>query len=160
MSSEIITREEIGAVQRQWGDGVVAIGKTLDKREECERAAWDHVNGLYGYDIGPVLFKPTMTVEVPFRDTAESAVAYFIGGNQKYPEDHGFALNQWQKVRFENNQVIEGNQAFAQGVYYFSGADGKETPVVYTFGYVRDEAGNIKINVHHSSLFPSLHSID
>lgn len=155
MPNEVITREEIEVVQRQWGDGVVAIGKALGNRQECERVAWDHVNQLYGYDIGPVLFKPTMTVEVPFRDTAESAVAYFIGGNEEYPEDHGFALNQWQKVRFENDQVVEGVQALAQGIYYFADSEGKETPVVYTFGYARDGKGNLKIILHHSSLFPN-----
>ena len=40
----------------------------------------------------------------------------------------------------------------AMGNYFFTGPDGKEVKVEYTFGYVKDSAGNLKINLHHSSL--------
>ena len=40
----------------------------------------------------------------------------------------------------------------AMGNYYFTGPDGKETKVEYTFGYIIGKDGKLKINLHHSSL--------
>tara|TARA_B100000768_G_C10947088_1_gene236083 strand:- start:353 stop:493 length:141 start_codon:yes stop_codon:yes gene_type:complete len=40
----------------------------------------------------------------------------------------------------------------AMGNYYFTGPDGTETKVEFTFDYVMDDEGNLKINLHHSSL--------
>lgn len=51
------------------------------------------LDAAYGYNIGPVLFKPTLTV-VPqtFRPTKEGALAYFVGSDKDFPNDSGFAL--------------------------------------------------------------------
>jgi len=38
------------------------------------------------------------------------------------------------------------------GNYFFTGTDGDETKVEYSFGYTKDEDGNLKIVLHHSSL--------
>lgn len=39
------------------------------------------------------------------------------------------------------------------GNYYFTDANtNKEIKVEYTFGYIKDKDGNLKINLHHSSL--------
>ena len=38
------------------------------------------------------------------------------------------------------------------GNYFFTGPDGSDTKVEYTFGYVRGDDGKLKINLHHSSL--------
>ena len=38
------------------------------------------------------------------------------------------------------------------GNYFFTDLNGDESKVEYTFGYVKDEEGNLKIGVHHSSL--------
>lgn len=153
--NEIITSNEIKLSQEVWGNGVVEIGAENQSGGDAEARARRHVDELYNYQNGPVLFKPTMTVDIPFRDTPEGAVSYFVGGNSNFPEDHGFAIKPWSKVRFENSRIIEGPQAIANGMYYFTGPDGSETPVVYTFGYVRDNQGQLRINVHHSSLLPA-----
>jgi hypothetical protein len=93
---------------------------------------------------------------VQFRDTKEEALSYFVGG--KEPEDKGFALAPFTKVRFENHQITtDCDSALAQGNYYFTTTDGKEVKVEYTFGYVEDTQGNLKINLHHSSLPYSHH---
>ena len=42
--------------------------------------------------------------------------------------------------------------ALAQANYFFTDTDGKETKVEYTFGFFQDSEGNLRINVHHSSL--------
>jgi len=142
-----ITKEEIISAQKQWGDGIVAIGKA----EDHKKAALEHINKFYAYDAGPVLFKPTKAAVVQFRDTKEEALSYFVGG--KEPEDKGFALAPYTKVRFENHGMAIGcDTALAQGNYYFTKTDGQEIKVEYSFGYVEDKDGHLKINLHHSSL--------
>jgi len=142
-----ITRDEIMNAQEAWGNGIVAIGKSKDPK----KTAMDHINTLYAYDLGPVLFKPTKASSLQFRDTKESALSYFVGGNVS--EDKGFALAPFNKVRFRNSGIaIDCDSAIAQGNYYFTKTDGEEIKVEYSFGYVKDENGNLRINLHHSSL--------
>lgn len=142
-----ITKQQILAAQKAWGDGIVAIGAAKDH----ERAASDMIDTLYAYDLGPVLFKPTKAAALEFRDTKEEALSYFVTG--KVPEDKGFALAPYSKVRFDNKGiVIDCNSALAQGNYYFTKADGSQTKVDYSFGYVTGKDGSLKINLHHSSL--------
>ena len=40
------------------------------------------------------------------------------------------------------------------GNYYFTSVEDKknETKVEYTFGYIKDKKGNLRINLHHSSI--------
>jgi len=40
----------------------------------------------------------------------------------------------------------------AMGNYFFTGKDGSETKVEFTFGYFLDTEGNARINLHHSSV--------
>lgn len=142
-----ITKEEILAAQKAWGDGIVAIGAA----ENHKKAAMELIDTLYGYDIGPVLFKPTKASVVEFRDTKEEALSYFVTG--KEPEDKGFALAPYTKVRFDNKGIIiDCDSALAQGNYYFTKSDGSEIKVDYSLGYVEDKNGHLKINLHHSSL--------
>ena len=142
-----ITKDEIFDAQKAWGDGIVNIGSA----EDHKKAAMELINGLYGYDIGPVLFKPTKASVVEFRDTKEEALSYFVTG--KEPEDKGFALAPFTKVRFDNKGiVIDCDSALAQGNYYFTKTDGTEIKVDYSFGYALDQSGHLKINLHHSSL--------
>jgi hypothetical protein len=111
------------------------------------------VNDLYAYGKSVVLFKPTKASEDQFRGTKEEAISYFVGG--VVPEDHGFALQPWNKVRFENTGIfIDDDSAVAMGNYFFTDANtGIEAKVEFTFGYIKDKNGKLLINVHHSS-FP------
>ena len=38
------------------------------------------------------------------------------------------------------------------GNYFFTTTEGEEVKVEYTFGYMLDGEGNLRINVHHSSV--------
>jgi len=148
-----ITDKEIVQAQKTWGDGVVAIGKVYSKDGDYKKTAEDLVDGFYAYQLGPVLFCPTKAAEKQFRLTREGAVSYFIGGNKNFPEDTGFALQPWTKVRFENaGTYIHGDYAIAMGNYFFTPKDGKIVKVEYTFGYIKGKDGKLKINLHHSSL--------
>jgi hypothetical protein len=68
-------------------------------------------------------------------------------------EDSGFALQPWINVRFENASVILNEKtASAMGNYFFTEPNGNIVKVEYSFGYFLDSNGNLKINLHHSSL--------
>merc|ERR1711965_677264 len=111
------------------------------------------IKKLYGYDNGIVLFKPTKAKESQFRLSFEGAKSYFIGGDENFSEDSGFALQPWTNVRFENASVILNEKtATAMGNYFFTDIQGNIVKVEYTFGYFLDLKGFLKINLHHSSL--------
>ena len=101
-----------------------------------------------------MLFKPTKAAHDQFRETKAEAMSYFVGGEN--PEDHGFAIQPWSAVRFENNGIVidaDADTAEAMGNYYFTDAKtGTEVKVEYTFAYKRLKDGRLAIFLHHSSL--------
>lgn len=148
-----ITVEEVSQAQEIWGAGIVAIGKAFTEKSDYIGLAEKHLDTLYAFEAGPVLFKPTKAAAKQFRTSREGALSYFVGGNDNYKEDHGFAIHPWTKVRFENEQTyIHGDYAVAMGNYFFTQTDGNEVKVEYTFGYFKDANGVLKINLHHSSI--------
>lgn len=128
----------------------MSIGKAPVK--EAKATASKCIDDLYAYGVGGVLFKPTKAAANQFRLNKEDALSYFVTGGIK--EDHGFALQPWSAVKFENAKtIIDSDSAISMGNYYFKDAKtNKEVKVEYTFGYIKDANGNLKINLHHSSL--------
>ena len=148
-----ISQNQIELIQKQWGDGIIKIGKNFLEKGNYKKEAEILIADLYGFEEGTVLFKPTKAADEQFRLTTESAVSYFVGGNPDYPEDRGFAINPWGKVRFENSGfILMEHYAVAMGNYFFTDYEGNETKVEYTFGYFISPNGTLKINLHHSSL--------
>jgi Uncharacterized protein conserved in bacteria len=147
-----ITKEEVIAAQKQWGEGIEAISDVYQEKGDYREKAAEHIRTLYAYEQGTVLFKPTLASEDQFRETFDEALSYFVGGIVE--EDQGFAIRPWSKVRFGKQEIItDSDSATAMGNYYFTpvGED-EEVKAEYTFGYMKDENGNVRINVHHSSL--------
>lgn len=139
--------------QTRWADGIVRIGADFIEKRDYVQTAREHINSLYAYDISPVLFKPTKAVDQQFRGDKESALSYFVASNGHCSEDKGFAIQPWTKVKFENSGiVIRGDTALAMGNYYFTDTEGQDTMVEYSFGYIPDEKGALRIVLHHSSL--------
>ncbi len=153
-TAEPITAEDVAAAQQAWGEGIVTIGQVSTDGGDVTAAATDHINTFYGYEDGmEILFKPTLAAEDQFRGTFDEALSYFIG--TEGTEDGGFALAPYTAVRWENEGTIideDADTAMAMGNYYFTGTDGNETKVEYTFGYERNDAGDLVIVLHHSSL--------
>ena len=151
-SDNCISRQDVIDAQHTWANAIVAIGNKSKDGGDFQALAEDIVDRLYGYDEGDVLFKPTQAAQVQFRLTEEDALSYFVRG--VIPEDKGFALRPWSKVRFENAIISLGcKRAEAMGNYYFTDANtGEETKVEYTFGYRQDKDGKLLINLQHSSL--------
>ena len=150
----MISLKQLEEIQSKWGTSIVQIGSLKNNEIDCHQATEKMLKKLYAYDLGEVLFKPTRVSLKQFRLNFEGAKSYFVGGNSSFKEDKGFALHPWINVKFENSSVIlKKNHAIAMGNYYFRDAVGKEVKVEYTFGYIKDSMGNLKINLHHSS-FP------
>lgn len=151
-----ISPEEVQAAQEAWGQALIKISKT--NREKGLKKATETANAIldaaYGYNMGPVLFKPTLASgEQTFRTTKEGALAYFVGGNKKFPGDKGFALKKWDKYDFKNAAVyINGDMALTMGHVILTDPDGKVTTVDKTWGFKKDAKGTLRIVLHHSSL--------
>ena len=149
----MVTVAKVKDAQRAWGKGIVAIATAHTNGGDYVGLATDHVNTLYAYQMGPVLFKPTLAAVDQFRPTFETALSYFVASNNACPEDKGFAIQGWTDVRFENSDVIiDGNTALAMGNYFFTSPEGAEVKVEYTFGYIEDGNGGLRIQLHHSSM--------
>ena len=149
-AAEPISEQTVIDAQKTWGDGIVAIAKVHADGGDYTARATEHINDLYAYGETNVMFKPTMAAEDQFRETFDEALSYFIGRDGT--EDKGFAISGWTNVRWESNGIYTSDtSAMAMGNYYFTGPDGSETKVEYTFGYVLVD-GDLKINLHHSSL--------
>tara|TARA_B100001540_G_scaffold199040_1_gene175303 strand:- start:296 stop:760 length:465 start_codon:yes stop_codon:yes gene_type:complete len=144
---------DVESAQQAWGAGIVAIALAHSTGGDYVSIATNHVNTLYSYQMGPVLFKPTLAAIDQFRPTFDTALSYFVASNNACPEDKGFAIKGWTDVRFENTDVIvNGNTALAMGNYFFTSPEGDEVKVEYTFGYIQDDDGNLRIQLHHSSM--------
>lgn len=151
-----ITAMEVEAAQRAWGDALVAIATEYDTRGHAaaKRLAESVIDTAYGYNLGPVLFKPTLAAApTTFRTDRDGALSYFVGGNNRYPGDSGFALKGWRSYEIENAGIlITGNSATSMGNVTVIDAEGNRTTVDKTWGYVRGPDGNLRIVLHHSSL--------
>lgn len=149
----MITVEDIEQAQHAWGNGIVAIAAAHRDGGDFAARAHAHVERLYAYGLSEVLFKPTLAAVEQFRPTFDTALSYFAAANGACSEDAGFAIKGWTAVRFENaGMMLHGSTAQAMGNYFFTGPDGHEVKVEYTFGYMQDESGALRINLHHSSM--------
>lgn len=151
-----ITVAEVEAAQRAWGDALVAIATEYERNGQAAatRLAGQVLDTAYGYNLGPVAFKPTLAHgEQTFRTTREGALAYFVGGNSRFPGDTGFALKGWRSYEIDNAAiVINGTTAISTGNVMLTNDEGETTTVNKTWGWVRDANGALRIVLHHSSL--------
>ena len=133
-----------------WKDGVIEIGRIHLEGGDYEKSAELFVSTHYAFDSEEVLFKPTFTKEVIFRNSKDLALSYFIGG--EVDEDKGFALKPWEEIRLEELNIIEqDNLMVAMGTLNFKPLNFKEnTLIAFTFLLIETD-GSLKIKVHHSS---------
>ena len=153
-SDECITEREVVTAQKMWGDGIVRIGAVFSNDGDYSGEAADFIQAMYGYDLSSVLFKPTLAANDQFRSSFDAALSYFVGGNDAYEEDKGFAIKPYTNVKFDNVGIINNScrMAVAMGNYFFTDTKGGETKVEYTFAYVKDSDGDLRIVAHQSSL--------
>ena len=151
-----ITESELTAARSAWGFGLVAIAQAYeaDGIDGARTVASRVLDEVYGYDLGPVLFKPTMASgEQTFRPTKRGALSYFVGHDPEYPLDGGFGLKGWREVRSETAaSFVDGDVAMWMGWVTMTDKDGEVTKVDKSFGYKKDAGGVLRIVLHHSSL--------
>jgi len=148
----MITEEEVISAQKDWSDGLIKISNNHKNNLDYISQAINHIDRLYDYSVGEVLFKPTLARDIQFRKTKEGALSYFVANNDDFPEDNGFALKGWTDVRWENSGIqIFDNIAIAMGNYFFTNNDGT-IMVEFSFVYRKDDQGNLKIILHDSHL--------
>jgi hypothetical protein len=154
--STAITEQELADARKIWGDAVIAVSKAFE--EGGIDAARDVANGAldaaYGYNLGPVLFKPTLASgEQTFRPTKDGALAYFVGHSDEFPLDGGFGIKGWREVVSDTSaSFIEGDVAMWMGWVTFTDKDGNVLKVDKSWGYKKDDEGTLRIVLHHSSL--------
>ena len=152
--SKILEKEVILA-QEEWKKGVLFMSQNRRDLKTCCEFAQSFVDRLYAYDDGGTLFKPTLASIKPFRVTCEAAVSYFVGSDDNFKEDKGFALKPWVDIEFDNIGIhCFEETAYAMGHYTFFSEDQSQTVVEYTFAYVRSNSSDnlLRISLHHSSL--------
>lgn len=154
--NQAVTEQEALAAQQAWCKALVDINATYEKEGHAaaKKMAEQVIDAAYAYQMGAVLFKPTLTVNPQtFRPTRAGAISYFVGGDTAFPKDTGFALKGWVKCEPVNSAIfLDGNSALTMGKVHFTDKAGKVTSVDKTWGYIKDDAGNLRINLHHSSL--------
>jgi hypothetical protein len=156
LHNSAISESEVLDAQKAWGDALVAISAEYEKNgaEGAKTLAAEVIDTAYGYQLGPVLFKPTLT-QAPqtFRTTREGALAYFVGSDPNFPGDSGFALKGWRAVKVDNVAIqINGELATTLGKVSFTNAAGEVTTVDKSWTFKKDDEGAVRIVQHHSSL--------
>jgi hypothetical protein len=153
-----ITEADVLEALDNWGKGLVSIATAYAENEDYVAVAIDAIRAAYNYENGIVLFKPTVAAEIPFRTTFSGALSYFVGGNEAYPEDTGFALKPWTKVSFEIVGIVHSaNRATAQTKTTLTLKDGSTVLTYFSMSFTRPaESSRLKIDLHHSSLPPTV----
>ena len=151
-----ITEQELADARKNWGEALIAISKAYEDEgiEAATRVANQALDVAYGYNLGNILFKPTLASgEQTFRPTREGALSYFVGHSSQYPLDKGFALKNWRQVESETSEFfIQGDVAMWMGWVICIDKDGNQTKVDKSWGYKKDSEGTLRIVLHHSSL--------
>lgn len=151
-----ITEAEIKAAQDAWGNALIQISNDYQAGgiEKARATATAVLDSAYGYADGPVLFKPTLAGgKQTFRINKAGALSYFIGQDQTYPADSGFALKNWKSYSYDNAAVyINGDMALTMGKVHLIDRDNKETVLDKSWAFRKGDDGKVRIVLHHSSV--------
>ena len=108
----------------RWGNELVAISTTYEEEgiEQATSIASEMLDRIYGFEFGPILFKPTLSGgDQTFRTTKQGALSYFVGHDPHYPADTGFGIKFWREVELETSAImIEDTVAMWMGWVMFT----------------------------------------
>ena len=129
---------------------MIDIGTAYQEDNNYKERARAFIETHYAFDIGDVLFKPTYTNDVVFRNNLKDALSYFVSGD--ISEDSGFAIKPWEDIKAsELNFIIEDNLCAVMGILNLKPLNSEnETKIAFTFILVKDN-DELKIKIHHSS---------
>ncbi len=145
-----INQKEILAFLNSWKDGVIDIGQVHKDGGDFKERAHSFLEDHYAFNNEEVLFKPTFTSDIVFRNNRDDALSYFVKGH--LPEDNGFALKPWKKIKpSEVNILIEQGLCAVMGIFKFQSYEATN-PVRVAFTFVLVTVNDkLKIKIHHSS---------
>ena len=143
-------KEKVKTFLHSWSKGVIGIGKVFTAKGDYQSSAEEFLSKHYAFDTEEVLFKPTFTKEVIFRNTKDLALSYFVKGDIQ--EDNGFALKPWEKIELDELTILEEESYLvAMGTFKFKPVNSEEVALVaFTFCFIGVE-DSLKIKIHHSS---------
>ena len=151
-----ITETDLAKARTTGGDGLIAISTAFDAGgiDAAKEIAGGLLESLYGFEFGPILFKPTLSGGAQtFRTDRTGTLSYFIGHNPDYPQDGGYGLKYWRDVSSGNGAFfIEGAIALWMGWMLFTDKHGDTVKVDKSFGYRHAADGSLKLVLHHSAL--------
>ncbi len=151
-----INENDLTNARTAWGESMIAISQAYEKKgiDQATLVANEMLDNLYGFELGSVLFKPTLSGgNQTFRLDKEGALSYFVGNNPKYPTDSGFGIKDWIEVKSETSSVfIDQNVAMWMGWVTLINKEGTSVKVDKSWGYKKTENDILKIVLHHSSL--------
>ena len=154
----MITDKNIIEFISSWKDGIIHIQKACIANNDYKELARNFVDNHYLFNEELVLFKPTLTNDVVFRNTSDDALSYFIGG--KYPEDNGFALNDFEDIEIDEiNTIIEKELIAVMGVFILR-LKNTNDPLRIAFTLILKSTNiGLKIKIHHSSLIKKIFNL-
>ena len=151
-----ILEKDLISARTAWGNRLLQISRSFETEgiEMARKVASNMLDTLYGYDLGQVLFKPTLSGgSQTFRPTKEGALSYYTGQNSVYPNDIGFGVKSWREFNSNTSAIfIDDTVAMWMGSVTLIDKDGQVTKVDKSWGYKLDGNGNLRIVLHHSSL--------
>ena len=145
-----INQDEVEDFVKKWKDGVIEIGTAYQENNNFKEVARAFIQRYYAFEIGDVLFKPTYTNDVVFRNNSETALSYFVSGD--ISEDSGFAIKPWEEIKTsEISFILDHNLCAVMGVLDLKPLNSEnKTKIAFTFILVKDN-DKFKIKIHHSS---------
>lgn len=157
--STMVTEQEVYEAQRGWCDALIAISDAYQTGgyAAAKDKASAVIDAAYGFDFGPIAFKPTYTTgRDTFRTTRAGALAYFVGPDPSIPafgKNQGFATyRHWKSCEIDDYVIqLFGNTANTMGLVRVTDARGQVGVVEKTWTFVRDIDGQLRIVLHHSS---------
>lgn len=151
-----ITEQNLADAREAWGNGLIEISRAYESGgiDAARPLASSILDTLYGFEFGPILFKPTLSGGArTFRPTKAGALSYFVGHDADYPQDGGFGIKNWRQMHSETSAVsIDEHMAMWMGWITLTDKDGGIVKVDKSFGYKKTADGQLKIVLHHSSL--------
>ena len=155
IATNLMTSKNLAHARQAWGTALIDISTAYDTKgiPAAKEIAERVVDNAYGYNLGKVLFKPTLTSEEhTFRTTRAGALSYFVGQNPDFPDD-GFALKGWREVEYESKaEFINDDIGAWMGIVTLTDKNGNKTKVDKSWCYKKGQDGNLRIVLHHSSL--------
>ena len=143
----------VSQMQRRWANIVIEIGQEYKKKNNVDNLTSELMQKIYAFDYCDVLFKPTLAKVDQFRSSKEEFLSYFLGQNNTCKEDSGFAIKNWKSIEFNNYKITEyNNYLLSMGNYFFKDQENEILKVEYTFGFIKINNNELRINLHHSSI--------